>query len=260
MSTVRKSAGFEFSWGAAWTYEDSSGSAGASLQAEYEDDADGWQGRLPAKGSVPPARVGAEFSGFRLTKRRVTRENGDKVKALLTYEAGLSVDETAGVDDPIPRYSFEITLSEEVILTHERYKDLVEEEQMALVQIIAGERYKTEEGKEEWRGEIESDLGLEVLAKIEKGTTAHREPGLIWVESKRIDWADLDDEVALESVRKIDDMVPGDPPTGGDRDYMYLGAQVDQDESGEFADIVKKWEMSGPEGWDEDLYGEEPAP
>lgn len=255
MSTVRKT-GFSLHWSPEWNYEDEASGKGGKLTASYEDDADGWQDRLPAYDTGPPADVGAEFAGFFLQSRRAKREAGDKVVVTLSYESVLPVDkdpEDPEENVPIPRYSMAVSLGEEPILTHERYLDLPTAEKIALKQILSGELYKTEEGKEKWSDDVASTAGLEVLAKIEKGTTAHREPGVIWRERKRIPWASLADECQLSLVRRIN-APPGGAPVGGDRNYMYLGPQFEQDESGQFADLERSWELSGVNGWDPDLY------
>lgn len=254
--SVTKSAGFVQSWQAEWSYEDSGEGQGASVVAKYDDDADGWEARVPARGSVPPAEVGAEFSEFRRKGVRASRQAGEKVEVSVTYESRLAVEEDPGPDE-VKRYSMQITLSEEPLLTHPRYADVPEDELTALTQIIAGQVYKTEEGKERWSADVVTVRGLEALEKIDKGVVAYLDPKLIWRESYRIDWKDLDEEVEVAAVGNIDAAVPGDPPTGGDRNYLYIGAQADQDESGEFGDLVNQWQLSGRDGFDEDLYNEE---
>lgn len=254
MGNVQKTTGFALNYQAEWTYSDSGDGSGATLEARYEDDGDGWENRLPARGTAPPSAVGDEFANFRLKSRRAVREQGDKVVVTLGYESRWAIDEDPATDTVPPRYSMAITLGEEPILTHQRYAELDEVEVAALVQIIAGERFKSTEGKERWRDDITSELGQEVLAKIEDGVSAYLEPTLIWRERRRIDWDDLSDELDLSIVGNIDDNVPGGAPIGGDRNYLFLGAQVDQDESAEFADLVSEWQLSGRNGWDEDLY------
>lgn len=255
MGNVRKTAGFALEYQVEWTYEDSGDGSGATLEASYEDDADGWEGRLPARGTAPPAAVGSEFGEFRLKSRRASRSDGGaKVTVRLGYESQWAVDEDPVSATPVRRYSMAITLGEEPILTHERYAELPEGEVLALVQILAGQRFKSTEGKERWRDDVTSDLGLEVLEKIEDGVSAYLEPTLIWREQRRIDYADLGSEVDIAKVGNIDDAVPGDPPTGGNRNYLFLGFQMAQDESGEFADLTSEWQLSGRNGYDEDLY------
>lgn len=256
MSAVKKTGTTSKTWQAGWTYTDSAGGEGASLIAFYEDNLSGWQSRLPAVSSAAPAELGSEFAAFKVARRKVLEMEGEKVRVEVVFNAGFRVDQNPAEDDPVPRYSMAVSLGDEPILTHERYESLPDNEREALRQILSGEKYKTEEGKEEWEAEIESAPGLEVLAKIKKGVSAHREPGLIWRERKRILFSQLNSESQLDKVRRID-TPPGSPPGGGNRDYMYLGPQLDQDETGEFADLVREWELSGPEGWDPDLYGDQ---
>jgi hypothetical protein len=249
-----KSSGFALNYQPEWTYEDGTEGGGGQLVAHYEDDAEEWHLRLPAKGSIPPTEVGDEFVNFRLERRTASRLPGDKVRVDLVYKSAWPVDEEPVVGSEERRYSMQLALGEEPILTFAAYDALDDEEKLALSQIIAGQRYKTEEGKEEWRADVVSADGLQALAKIEKGVEAYLEPGMIWRERVRVAWDDREDEVELSKVGKIYAAVPGDPPTGGNRNYLYLGAQLDQDESGEFAEMVREWQMSGRNGWDADLY------
>lgn len=255
--SATKTGGFAKTWQAEWTYEDSGEADGTSLVARYEDDADGWEDRLPARGTAPPAQVGAEFRDFRLQRRTASREPGEKVKVELHYAAAWGVDEDAASEDRVKRYSMAVTLSEEPLLTHPRYAALTDEEVIALTHILGGERYKTEEGQELWEDDVTSEEGLEALGKIEDGVVAYLEPTLMWRERQRVEWDEVEEEVEIAKVGNIDAAVPGNPPIGGDRNYLYIGAQIEQDESGEFADLVNEWQLSGRSGWDEDIYSEE---
>jgi len=257
MGTITKSGDFAQNYQAEWTYDDSGEGDGSSLSASYEDDVEGWVSRLPARGSTPPATVGAEFSSFRLQKRTANRLPGGKVKVTLRYESERAVDEDPGEEDEIRRYSMQVTLSEENILTHPRYADIPEEERTALTMYLSGQRFKTEEGKERWKDDVVTERGKEMLEKIDDGISAYLEPTLLWRERFRTEWSKVADEVEIAKIGNIDDEVPGNPPMGGDRNYLYLGAQIDQDESGEFADILNEWQLSGRNGWDEELYNEE---
>lgn len=251
-----KSAGFVKTFQAEWTYDDPGDGSGATLVAVYEDDWEqgNWLARLPARGTAPPAAQFPEFATFILQGRTAVREAGEKVKVTLRYAATVGAGEEEEGEEAGKRYSMQISLAEEPVLTHPRYEDLPDVERVALVQILAGQRFKTEEGKELWRSDVTTELGLELLAKIEDGIEAYLEPKLIWQERQRVDWDAWEDEAVIADAGNIEDEVPGDPPTGGNRNYLYMGARLEQDESGEFADLVREWELSGRNGWDEELY------
>lgn len=259
---AKKTGTTSVSWQAEWTYSDAAGQDGAEIQATYEDDLAGWETRLPEYGSGVPAGVGtglptAVRDGFRLKTRGLKGMAGEKVEVEATWSSAWRVDMDPNNETlvPIPRYSMAVSLSEEPILTHERYEALTETEQDALRNIIGGQRWKDEAAGVEWASDVTSAEGLEALAKIRKGVESYREPGLVWRETMRVPWAKLALYTRLDKVRRID-TPPGNPPDDEFRDYLYLGPQIDQDETGEWADLRREWELSGENGWDQDFYAE----
>lgn len=253
------------SWEPGWSYQDSAGEDGATIRAPYRDDVSNWHARVPAYGSSLPEEVGtglpaAVRSSFRVKSRSVRNVEGDQVTVEVEFTSATRADQDPNdaERDPIPRYSLAVSLSEEPLLSHERYEAVPEEELEALRNILAGQVWKTEEGKERWEADVTSEEGLEALAKIKKGTSTYREPGLVWREQSRVPWDRRAEFYELDKVRRIDDP-PGEPPTGGSRNYLYLGpVAADQDETGEWCDLRREWELSGVNGWDPELYEAQP--
>ena len=233
----------------AWEFEDAVGDKTAKCKGVYTDDWEGWLNRAPQLGSAHP-----DFPAMTLQRRKAAREPGTVVRVEIYYESR-STTYDGRPDDPIRRYDQEVTLSDEPLLSHPRYADLDADEQEALQQIINGTLKK--ENGEDWADDVESEEGLEALAKIRRGQTMWREPRLVWVERSTVAAEDLDDAVDLGTVGQVD-APPGGAPTGGNRDYMFLAGPARMTEDGEYYDLELRWELSGPEGWDEDLYANNP--
>lgn len=229
-----------------WVEEYSANEDKASLVVEYTDEFDGWKDRCPAMESGI-----AEEPGFKLIKVRAAREAGGMVRVTLSYEATALNASFPGKEpgaDPVKRYGGDPSLEEVSILAAEAYQSISETEQIALQQIINGEVSKPSGG--EWADDVASTEGLECLEKIRGGTTSVYEPSFQWWERFVTD--DLSD-FELSSIGKID-TPPGSPPSGGSRNYLRLPGSFQMTQDGTAWEMEKRWQLSGKNGWDTDLY------
>lgn len=231
-----------------WRGEIRLGSDKAKFTTSYTDDFEGWEDRVPYLGSAFP-----DYSGAILVAILPNRQAGNLIEVTLEYESSgkgaKKPGRPPGEEGPIKRYSGRPSLESVSILAAPRYKDLEKIEQIAIQQIINGEVDK-DDGTA-WEDDVTSLLGTECLKKVRKGITDFREPGFQWIEKMTSE--NLVD-FELSKIGKID-TPPGDAPQGGNRNYMRLPGSLDQTEDGTAWDMERAWEMSGENGWDEDLYG-----
>jgi hypothetical protein len=75
-------------------------------------------------------------------------------------------------------YTMGLSLSEKPLLSHPRYKDLPEKKRKALQSIQSG-KDKDDQGNK-LHDKIESELGVEALAKIERVQIGYYSPRVIW--------------------------------------------------------------------------------
>jgi len=104
---------------------------------------------------------------------------GDLAEVTCQYAGAEDKEEAAEKANAV--YSMGLSLSEEPLLSHHRYKDLPEKEREAL-QLIQSGKDKDDQGNK-LRDKVESVLGIEVLAKIERGQTGYYSPRVTWRES-----------------------------------------------------------------------------
>jgi hypothetical protein len=145
-------------------------------------------------------------------------------------------------------YTMGLSLSEEPILTHQRYKDLEGKERDALQMILAGKE-KDDQGTK-LKDKIESDLGKEVLDKIERGQTSYYSPRVTWRESWVRDKPAKADE--LNDIGNISDPLGPVPSLAGGRDWLLNG--VTQTQDGKAFRLEMEWLASDRGGWDPEIY------
>ena len=145
-------------------------------------------------------------------------------------------------------YTMGLSLSEEPILTHLRYKDIDGKEREFLQQILAGKE-KDDEGTK-LKGKIESDLGKEVLAKIERGQTSYYSPRVTWRESWVRDRPAEADE--LNDIGNISTPLGPAPSIAGGRNWLLNG--VTQTQEGKAFRLEMEWLASDRGGWDPEIY------
>ncbi len=144
-------------------------------------------------------------------------------------------------------YTMGLSLSEEPILLHHRYKDLSDEEKKALQAIIAG---KDKDGEETYESKITSDLGRNALSKIQRGQVSFYSPKVNWKASvtrnSGVTAADLN------KIGKITAPFGPCPALANDRNWLFNG--VNQTQEGKSFRLEWDWLASDVGGWDPDFY------
>lgn len=187
----------------------------------------------------------SEYNWLRQDDISANLEGGEILAITVRYTGKIEDEENP--DSPsFPKTQLRISTSDEPLLSHSRYDEVSEQEKLVLAKIISG---STEDGLDD---EISSDLGLEALAKIRKGTTAFRDPKVEFIRSYTTNepLADLND------VGDIADDPEDAPSIAANRNWLFVGANQDHENS--TYDIQLIWELSGRGGWDEDLYSPDP--
>ena len=149
-------------------------------------------------------------------------------------------------------YTMGLSLSEEPILTHQRYKDLPDAEVDALKALVDG-KDKDDSGAP-YKDKVKSVRGKEVLKKILRGQTSYYSPKVTWREG----WT-RDNPVKNSELNKIGEVSSpgGEPPElAGGRTWLLNG--VTQTHEGNSFRIEREWLASDRGGWDEDIYKDEP--
>jgi hypothetical protein len=145
-------------------------------------------------------------------------------------------------------YTLGLSLSEEPLLSHKKFRDLDEEELEALQAIISG-KDKDASGTP-YKDKVTSTLGKKALAKIQRGQTSYYSPKIVWRQStvRRASAASSD-------VRKIGqiDQPDGRQPALSDGRTWLLNS-VTQTQEGNSYRIEREWISSDAGGWDEDIY------
>lgn len=157
----------------------------------------------------------------------------------------------AGVEKPGKEnatYSMGLSVNEEPILSHHRYKDLPLYEVEAIKFIMVG-KDKDDQGNV-MESFVESALGKEVLTKIERGETGYYAPKVTWKESWQSNKAIQPADVYL--IGKIDTPDGPAPALGLSRNWLRNG--VTQEQSGKSFRLEIEWLGSNPGGWDPHLY------
>jgi len=173
---------------------------------------------------------------------------GDLAEVTCQYAGAEDKEEAAEKANAV--YSMGLSLSEEPLLSHHRYKDLPEKEREAL-QLIQSGKDKDDQGNK-LRDKVESVLGIEVLAKIERGQTGYYSPRVTWRES----WVRNKPAKAAELNDIGNISVPNGPAPelAGGRDWLFNG--VTQTQEGKSFRMEMEWLASDRGGWDPDLYND----
>lgn len=231
-----------------WKMEVSSDSNKVTSKLKYSDAFVGWESRCPQLDSAHP-----DFAGMVLKKITANRIPGDVIEVELDYESWELTAQYPGRPKggkTITLYDVEIGEGEEPLLAHKRYATLTAEERTALSEILNGNIYKDEAGKELWEKAVTSNLGKEALSKIRKGITSTKVNSLIFIEKSTI--KSLSD-IQFSKVNTIQS-----PPSGADTpdgyNWLYIAPRVSANADGKTWQIEKRWQLSGSGGWDTQLY------
>ena len=145
-------------------------------------------------------------------------------------------------------YTIGMSLSEEPLLSHKKFKDLSEEEKEALQAIISG-KDKDSSGTL-YKDKVTSAAGLKALAKIQRGQTSYYSPKLTWRQStvRRASAASSD----VNKIGQIDNPDGRQPNLGDGRNWLLNS--VTQTHEGSSYRIEREWISSDAGGWDSDIY------
>ena len=147
-------------------------------------------------------------------------------------------------------YTMGLSLSEEPLLSHLRYKNLPQKEREA-IQLIQSGKDKDDQGNK-LRDKVTSDRGKEALAKIDRGQTSYYSPRVTWRES----WVRTKPAEAAElnKIGNIDIPNGPAPELAGARNWLLNG--VTQTQDGKAFRLEAEWLASDREGWDPDIYND----
>lgn len=219
----------------------------AQLQTEYTDAFDGWKSRCPKFGSAHP-----EDNIFYLVSIKASREPGNLVRVKLGYESFAASASYQPGGGTIKRYAVEPALETVSILASDFAKDLSTAEKTALNQILNGT--ETKDDGSSWADDVASETGLAVLGKIRAGTTSVEIANFHWVETFiSANLSDFD----LGDTNKIDTPAGPVPTMPAGYTWRRVASPVRQTADGLAWEGDRRWQLSGPKGWDTDLYDTE---
>jgi len=145
-------------------------------------------------------------------------------------------------------YSLGLSLSEEPLLSHKRFRDLDDDEKEALQAIISGKE-KDASGTA-YRDKVTSADGQKALEKILRGQTSYYSPKIVWRQStvRKTSAASSD----VQSIGQIDNPSGSQPGLDEGRNWLLNG--VTQTQEGSAYRIEREWLASDAGGWDSDIY------
>jgi hypothetical protein len=195
---------------------------------------------MPRPGSIHPD---VPFVAASQVTARITA--GDLAEVTCVYTGAEAPN---GEDEAPSVYTMGLSLSEEPILSHIRYKDLEDEEIEALQAIASGR--ETDDAGASNKDKVTSELGKEVLAKIQRGQTSYYSPKITWKESFVRDQGVKASD--LNKIGEIDDPSGSAPGLAQGRNWLLNG--VSQTQEGRSFRIEREWLASDRGGWDSDIY------
>ena len=195
---------------------------------------------MPRPGAVHP-----EVPFVSVSQVTAAITEGDLAEITCVYSGAEDRDEDEKANAV---YTMGLSLSEEPILTNLRYENLDTKERDHLQMILAGKE-KDDEGNK-LKDKIESDLGKEVLAKIERGQTSYYSPRVTWRESWVRDKPAEANE--LNDIGNISTPLGPVPSLAGGRNWILNG--VTQTQDGKAFRLEMEWLASDRGGWDPEIY------
>ena len=145
-------------------------------------------------------------------------------------------------------YTMGLSLSEEPLLSHYRYRDLDDDEVEALKGIASG-KDKDDSGNA-YKDQITSLLGKEALKKIMRGQVSYYSPKVTWRESITRNTGVRNTD--LNKIGEIDTPSGPAPALSTSRNWLLNG--VNQTQEGSSFRIEREWLASDRGGWDPDIY------
>ena len=195
---------------------------------------------LPRPGSAHP-----DYPFMSAVNASVSYDEADIADITVKY-AGV---EAAYGDKQYAQYSLGLSLTEEPLLSHKRYKDLSTTEKEAIT-LIGGGKDKDDQGRK-LRDKVTSVLGKEALAKIDRGQTSYYSPRVTWKQSYAsslpAQWDDMKD---IGNISEPE----GPCPELVNRNWLKNG--VTQTQDGKSYRLENEWLLSDREGWDAVIYND----
>ncbi len=198
---------------------------------------------MPRPGTRHP-----EVPFIEISQVTATFTEGDLAEITCQYAGAEEKDEENEKANAV--YTMGLSLSEEPLLSHLRYKDIPQKEREA-IQLIQSGKDKDDQGNK-LRDKVETDRGKEALGKIDRGQTSYYSPRVTWRES----W--VRDKPA--SAAELNDIGNIATPTGpapelaGDRNWLKNG--VTQTQEGKAFRLENEWLASDRGGWDAQIYND----
>ena len=198
---------------------------------------------MPRPGSGHP-----EVPFITLSQVTATFDEGDLTEIVCEY-AGAE-EKPEGEEKANATYTMGLSLSEEPLLSHLRYKDLPQAEREAL-QLIQSGKDKDDQNNR-LRDKVASERGLEALSKLERGQTSYYSPRVTWRES----WV-RDKPAEAKELNDIGNIATPSGPApqlAGGRDWLLNG--VTQTQEGRAFRLENEWLASDRGGWDPQIYND----
>ncbi len=246
---------------------------GNTLTLTYETPEEQALSTLPATGSETSI-----LAGVILDKIDISYGDAGIATITLSYVTDITsredYDENEGV---IVEQTLEGSVTDEPILTHSNLEDLDDDTMSYLKSLVDGMsewdyvvvldsdgKPQEENGKpkEKTLRELLNAKGSgikTILGLVRKGVQSYRSPSATWTE-KRIIKGLLTGSanstlskptIDVSDVGKISN--PQDAPTPSGRNWLLVGKTLSNNSDGTWTQS-SVWEMSGPDGWDENLY------
>lgn len=209
----------------------------------YTDNQKGWVSRCPVIGSAYP-----DDASLKLKKISMEGMEGDMVRVTLYYELPRQASFGFGGAEE-EEYSMDYSCSEQPLLTHPAFKDIDGEEKDALMAVAGGASPKDTFGKEEKVIEevVKSEAGMKAMEKMRKGQISYLCPGGVFSVTSTVTG------LSLSGVGKKGAPGNGAPAVSGKYNWIKEGVSGRKTGGGYWRQTVS-WRLSGPDGWDSDLY------
>jgi hypothetical protein len=198
---------------------------------------------MPRPGSGHP-----EVPFITLSQVTATFDEGDLTEIVCEYAGAEEKPEEE--EKANATYTMGLSLSEEPLLSHLRYKDLPQAEREAL-QLIQSGKDKDDQGNK-LRDKVASERGVEALSKLERGQTSYYSPRVTWRES----WV-RDKPAEAKELNDIGNIATPSGPApqlAGGRNWLLNG--VTQTQEGKAFRLENEWLASDRGGWDAQIYND----
>ncbi len=157
--------------------------------------------------------------------------------------------QSSGAGRPGASYTMGVTMSEEPILSHPRYREL-DAAVLAAVRMIMMGRDKDDQGMD-LRDKAGAGGGAELLAKIDRGQTSYFLPRTTWRQSLVVSWRSSAGTSGTPG--KIGTPPGPSPSLEGGGNWLLNG--VTRTYENGVCRIEREWIASDEGGWDPDIYG-----